>query len=191
MIDLLTCFAIPAIFPAKIPRKINFLARRYLNQYVVFLFVEAERCLSFRYYMFGHTVDTLNVYISGTNKSNTVAWTKSGNQGSLWKYAQFTIEKMENLKVFSLFNKVFNRLFNCLNESLIYPSSFLSYPEYSLCGKYFFYSDQIIFEAIRGGDWSSDIALDDVVLSNSACSEGVSILHSFYILIVINLDAPR
>ncbi|XP_022321438.2 uncharacterized protein LOC111123420 isoform X1 [Crassostrea virginica] len=90
-------------------------------------FPEAERCLSFRYYMFGHTVDTLNVYISGTNKSKTVAWTKSGNQGSLWKYAQFTIEKMENLK--------------------------------------------IIFEAIRGGDWSSDIALDDIVLSNSACSE--------------------
>lgn len=55
-----------------------------------------------------------------------------------------------------------------------------------------FFSDQIIFEAIRGGDWSSDIALDDVVLSNSACSEGVSILHSFYInFIVINYDAPR
>lgn len=49
-----------------------------------------------------------------------------------------------------------------------------------------FFSDQIIFEAIRGGDWSSDIALDDVVLSNSACSEGVSILHSFYILILLS-----
>ena len=119
-----------SFFQRKSRKQINFLTRRYLTQYVVFLFVEAERCLSFRYYMFGHTVDTLNVYISGTNKSKTVAWTKSGNQGSLWKYAQFTIEKMENLKVFSLFNRFFNHLFYCLNESLIYRSSFLSYPEY-------------------------------------------------------------
>lgn len=31
---------------------------------------------------------------------------------------------------------------------------------------------QIIFEAIRGDDWNSDIALDDVILSVGTCLEG-------------------
>ncbi|XP_052706401.1 uncharacterized protein LOC128181881 [Crassostrea angulata] len=90
-------------------------------------FPAAERCLSFRYHMFGHTVDTLNVLVSGKDLAQSVAWTQSGNQGSDWKYGQVTIQKMEELK--------------------------------------------IIFEAIRGDDWNSDIALDDVILSVGTCLE--------------------
>lgn len=59
----------------------------------------AERCLSFRYHMFGHTVDTLNVLVSGKDRAQSVVWTQSGNQGSDWKYGQVTIQKMEELKV--------------------------------------------------------------------------------------------
>lgn len=49
--------------------------------------------------MFGHTVDTLNVLVSGKDLAQSVAWTQSGNQGSDWKYGQVTIQKMEELKV--------------------------------------------------------------------------------------------
>lgn len=55
--------------------------------------------MSFRYYMFGHTVDTLNVLVSGKDRAQSVAWTQSGNQGSIWKYGQVTVQKMEELKV--------------------------------------------------------------------------------------------
>lgn len=55
--------------------------------------------MSFRYYMFGHTVDTLNVLVSGNDRAQSVAWTQSGNQGSIWKYGQVTVQKMEELKV--------------------------------------------------------------------------------------------
>lgn len=55
--------------------------------------------MSFRYYMFGHTVDTLNVLVSGKDRAQSVAWTQSGNQGSVWKYGQVTVQKMEELKV--------------------------------------------------------------------------------------------
>lgn len=37
---------------------------------------------------------------------------------------------------------------------------------------YLTYILQIIFEAIRGDDWNSDIALDDVILSVGTCLEG-------------------
>lgn len=55
--------------------------------------------MSFRYYMFGHTVDTLNVLVSGKDRAQSKAWTQSGNQGSVWKYGQVTVQKMEELKV--------------------------------------------------------------------------------------------
>lgn len=51
----------------------------------------------------------------------------------------------------------------------------LSYSHISTTLFILLFSTQIIFEAIRGDDWSSDIALDDVILSVGACSEGKSI----------------
>jgi hypothetical protein len=49
--------------------------------------------------MFGHAVDSLNVYVSGENHSQSIVWSKSGNQGSMWKFAQVSIDKMDKLKV--------------------------------------------------------------------------------------------
>lgn len=54
------------------------------------------------------------------------------------------------------------------------------YNSYIFIGKKISYSSfylilyilQIIFEAIRGDDWNSDIALDDVILSVGTCLEG-------------------
>ncbi|XP_048747647.2 uncharacterized protein LOC125659895 [Ostrea edulis] len=89
-------------------------------------FPASERCLSFHYYMFGHAVDSLNVFVSGENRSRSIVWSESGNQGSVWKFAKVDIDKMDKLK--------------------------------------------IVFEAVRGEDWSSDIALDNVVLDIGRCS---------------------
>lgn len=74
--------------------------KSFLNLFLdISFYTAAERCLSFRYHMFGHTVDTLNVLVSGKDLAQSVAWTQSGNQGSDWKYGQVTIQKMEELKV--------------------------------------------------------------------------------------------
>jgi hypothetical protein len=64
-----------------------------------FTIVASERCLSFHYYMFGHSVDSLSVYVSGENRPRSLVWSESGNQGSIWKFAKVNIDKMEKLKV--------------------------------------------------------------------------------------------
>ena len=43
-------------------------------------------CLTFYYHMFGATINTLNVY-----NGNTEVFTKSGNQGNVWLFANVTM----------------------------------------------------------------------------------------------------
>ncbi|KAK3088172.1 hypothetical protein FSP39_015659 [Pinctada imbricata] len=56
-------------------------------------------CLKFSYYMFGRTVDSLNVYISGEMKNLDMIWNDSGNLGDEWQEAIIDIPPTKQLKI--------------------------------------------------------------------------------------------
>ena len=62
-------------------------------------FGQKSRCLQFWYSMYGHDIDTLNVYAKSGNSLGTVLWTISGNQGRDWQIAQVTIRPGPSYKV--------------------------------------------------------------------------------------------
>lgn len=51
--------------------------------------------------MFGRNVKTLNVYAedAAVTNSTTLIWSKSGNQGSRWIWANVSIDEYSDLKV--------------------------------------------------------------------------------------------
>lgn len=55
-------------------------------------------CFTFYYHMYGMQMGTLNIY-TVTSGEKTLRWTKSGNQGSNWKYAHFNINSKFNYQV--------------------------------------------------------------------------------------------
>ncbi|XP_076114385.1 uncharacterized protein LOC143082550 [Mytilus galloprovincialis] len=62
---------------------------------------KVERCLSFWYHMYSYTAShmgTLDVYMSDDSGS-TLLFTKSGNQGNIWRQAEIYIPAVDNLKL--------------------------------------------------------------------------------------------
>ena len=49
--------------------------------------VTTDRCLTFWYHMFGTHINTLNVY-----QDKTVIWSRSQNQGNIWKKGTVTLK---------------------------------------------------------------------------------------------------
>lgn len=45
-------------------------------------------CMTFWYHMYGADVNRLNLYLGNPGQIGTLAWTRSGNQGYTWQYAQ-------------------------------------------------------------------------------------------------------
>lgn len=68
------------------PRKPNDTAR--LLSPIVPVSTRPGNCLKFWYHMYGPHIETLNVYTMTSNKQRTLRWTRSGNQGTEWKYGQ-------------------------------------------------------------------------------------------------------
>ncbi|KAJ8303518.1 hypothetical protein KUTeg_019914 [Tegillarca granosa] len=70
----------------------------------------------------------LNVYVEDAAVSNSteLIWTKSGNQGSRWIWANVSIDEYADLKIY--------------------------------------------IEAVRGADFDSDIAIDEILITNGKCS---------------------
>ena len=56
-------------------------------------------CLSFWYYMYGQTVDTLNVYLKSGNRLGSPIWTRSHTQGQQWKQATVNLRSKRNVQV--------------------------------------------------------------------------------------------
>ena len=57
------------------------------------------QCFSFWYYMYGQTVDALNVYIKSGNRLGNPVWTKSHTQGQKWIQATINIRNKRNVQV--------------------------------------------------------------------------------------------
>ena len=49
-------------------------------------------CLKFYYHMYGDTINRLNVFIG-----NSTVFTKSGQQGNVWMYAEVTVFVQNNV----------------------------------------------------------------------------------------------
>jgi hypothetical protein len=54
--------------------------------------VPPNKCLSFYYHMFGKDVNTLNAIIKRSFNDEDIVWTKSGDQGNIWKHGLVNIE---------------------------------------------------------------------------------------------------
>ena len=48
-------------------------------------------CLQFWYHMYGLDVNTLNVYVKQGGNLGTALWTRSGDQGNLWRHATVSV----------------------------------------------------------------------------------------------------
>ena len=62
---------------------------RRLNDSAILTFTGSNSsgvCFSFYYHMYGNTTNTLNIYSRGQK-----VWSKSGNQGNVWKRDNFSI----------------------------------------------------------------------------------------------------
>ncbi|XP_055957693.1 MAM and LDL-receptor class A domain-containing protein 2 [Patella vulgata] len=84
------------------------------------------RCISFWYFMYGATVDTLNVKLRVPGLPDYIIWQLKGQQGNKWVFAQAPI--LPNKK-----------------------------------------SYQIVFEGVRGATYTGDIAIDDIIFTQSSC----------------------
>jgi hypothetical protein len=49
--------------------------------------------------MFGANMGTLNVYYQNGTGTRTLAWSRSGDQGNQWNYAEVEIPSVSNLRV--------------------------------------------------------------------------------------------
>lgn len=61
------------------------------------------RCLSFYYFMFGASVNLLNVYVksSGQTGLGNLVWQRKGTQGDMWVHAMIEVKPTLTYQVFS------------------------------------------------------------------------------------------
>ena len=59
------------------------------------IYQEEPVCLTFWYHMNGRNPGTLNVYVKNMGEKKGPVWTKSGDQGLAWRYAEIEIAKPE------------------------------------------------------------------------------------------------
>ena len=57
------------------------------------------QCFTFWYYMYGQTVDTLNVYLKSGSRLGNPVWTRSHSQGAQWKQAVINLRNKRNIQV--------------------------------------------------------------------------------------------
>lgn len=56
-------------------------------------------CLEFWYHMYGTSIGILNIYVKAVSQSLSVAdkvFTKSGNQGNMWRYARTSVFTLQD-----------------------------------------------------------------------------------------------
>ncbi|ELT98074.1 hypothetical protein CAPTEDRAFT_223844 [Capitella teleta] len=107
--------------------------------------------VKFYYYMYGSSLGTLNVYTrQGSDQSNAqVKFTVSGDKGQNWLETSFTTSMDTNTFVRSLSMELM-----------------LSGPNSDDC--------QIVFEAVRGSGFESDIAVDSITVTDCSGSGGAT-----------------
>lgn len=59
------------------------------------IYQEQPVCITFWYYMHGENPGTLNVYVKNMGEKKDAVWTKFGDQGLAWRYAEIEIAKPE------------------------------------------------------------------------------------------------
>ena len=57
------------------------------------------KCFQFWYHMYGQDIGTLNVYTKTASSTRSLAWTRTGNRGNMWKIAQFTVKGTADFQV--------------------------------------------------------------------------------------------
>lgn len=56
-------------------------------------------CVTFWYHMYGADVNQLNLYLGSPGQLGTKIWTKSGNQGFMWLYAEVEVGAVTSSQV--------------------------------------------------------------------------------------------
>lgn len=56
-------------------------------------------CATFWYHMYGADVNKLNLYLGSPGKPSSQVWTKSGNQGFMWQYAEVEVGAVSSAQV--------------------------------------------------------------------------------------------
>lgn len=114
------------------------------------------QCFRFWYHMYGvaHTM-ALRVYVASGSAAPVLVWSESGNKGNRWRPAEVSLTHRGTLQVMAL----------GLGSGSSGPASSLepfSRPRLS--------HPQVILEGVRGEDFRSDVALDDISLGEGYCS---------------------
>ena len=116
-------------------------------------------CLKFYYHMYGATINRLNVF-----NGNCTVFTKLGDQGNMWMYAEVTVFVQYNVSSLKTVHW-------SITELLRYQKKTLSIQrEFSNANQLFSLIVQITFEGIRGYCYTGDIAIDDVSLMEGICA---------------------
>ncbi|KAK6177526.1 hypothetical protein SNE40_015611 [Patella caerulea] len=75
---------------ASIPQKPNHKAR--LESPEIFSSTSTPQCLSFWYHMYGKDIAQLNVYMKTAGALGDALWTRSGEEGDIWKRGVLTVD---------------------------------------------------------------------------------------------------
>ena len=73
-------------------------------------------CLKFYYHMYGYSVNRLNVF-----NGHNIVFTKSGQQGNRWLYAEVTVFVQNTVSYVCEIENDMNQEMACLNTILLCP----------------------------------------------------------------------
>uniref|UniRef100_A0A803SMW7 MAM domain-containing protein n=1 Tax=Anolis carolinensis TaxID=28377 RepID=A0A803SMW7_ANOCA len=114
------------------------------------------RCFRFWYHMYGVArTMALHVYVVLDGGSPELVWSETGNHGDRWKKAEVSIAHTGRLQV------------NEGVRSTDLTRNVGSLPYLELIGDLVF--PQIILEGVRGEDFRSDVAVDDIYVTDGYC----------------------
>ena len=84
-----------------------------------------DRCMTFYYHMFGAHVNTLNIY-----RDTTLIWSRSTNQGNVWRKGQVTLRSSSAWSSYEVSN-LQKRFIPCLSRSHISSDMPVNYSVWS------------------------------------------------------------
>ncbi|XP_071956926.1 MAM and LDL-receptor class A domain-containing protein 2-like [Antedon mediterranea] len=126
----------------------------------------ATECWQFWFHMYGSNAGTLNVYVKDSSTLDFPVWMRSGDQGNQWLIAQVTVSPLAAYQI-HIYVVVHLTLANSIQKTFIFFQKTIS--------KIYFHVSQIlfqlVFEGVVGVSFDSDIALDDLTVTQGACPE--------------------
>ncbi|KAK2568097.1 MAM and LDL-receptor class A domain-containing protein 2 [Acropora cervicornis] len=119
--------------------------------------IQGENCLSLMYHMYGGSLGSLIIYLN-TSSNETVEWIKSGNHPDQWFEAAVFFNTSVEYQRNQLTDLAHHEFFYIqLNGWSIQPALQRSW---------------IVLEGVRGSDFASDIAIDNITEELDAVGDG-------------------